>query len=317
VSVFLFVVTLLVRRVVCLSPASKSPETSSSSRRGWLRTLALSTATAVAPAVFPKMANGIINGADVSAEEAAKSGTVGLWIDLDECDICRHDVPAVGSGVLVGPRLVLSAGHCLEIPETLGGHLRRVVFTNDMFKKNAISVDVESYVRPSDVGVTTKKGKVPNDLVLIKLKKPAPESWNILHLLEEDTNSITLSGFGGADYEKVTLYGFGDAKDSEDDYSSGKLHKLQLAPISPVNPKESAFYTEVLQKTSGSCSGDSGGPAVVSSGLSGGPPDLVGVLASNTMPCTGSNALFMNPSFFRDFLRKGAAKLGAELGKPS
>ena len=83
---------------------------------------------------------------------------MGLWIDLVGCDVCRHDVPAVCTGTLIAPDLILSARHCLDIPESLNGTLSRAVFGTSVFDKDA----------PSRPVVGVKKG--PGDLVLLKLK---------------------------------------------------------------------------------------------------------------------------------------------------
>lgn len=237
-------------------------------------------------------ANAIVGGSEVSRTEAAEAGAVALWIDLEGCDICRHDVPAACSGTLISRDLVLSAQHCIDIPESLNGKLSRVVFGTDMFDRNAATVEVEKYLRPLDVGLNGE------DLVLIKLKQFAPDNWRIARLPTSPRE----------EYPRLELYGYGDAVDSPDDYTSGTLHKLQLAAVTPAGPANPAFFTFTLDRRAGSCSGDSGGPALSTKGKT-----LVGVLSSNSTPCAGNNAKFVNPIYFREFLSRASRQLGSKI----
>ena len=133
---------------------------------------------ALAAMTAPHHARAIVNGAAVSDAEAASTGTVGLYIDLEGCQVCRKGVPATCTGTLVAPDLVLSAKHCIDVPRDLNGTLTRVVFASDMLKAGAPSIDVERYVTTSDYGIET----AGNDLVLIKLKRPAPAGWRVAEL---------------------------------------------------------------------------------------------------------------------------------------
>ena len=100
----------------------------------------------------PLDADAVINGASVSKAEAAAAGAVGLWIDLANCTVCRHDVPAACSGTLISEDLVLSAKHCLDIPEELNGTLSRVVFSNSLFDKAAESSPVAAFRIAAELG---------------------------------------------------------------------------------------------------------------------------------------------------------------------
>ena len=81
-----------------------------------------------------------------------QAGAVGLWIDLQGCSVCRHDVPAACSGTLIAPDLVLSARHCLDIPRELNGTLDRVVFSNNLLDPKAPSSKVLDVRVPADYG---------------------------------------------------------------------------------------------------------------------------------------------------------------------
>ena len=62
------------------------------------------------------------------------------------------------------------------MPESLGGTLSKIQFTDDMFSRGAVDIPVASYLRPADVaGLELSKEPLANDLVLIKLAKKAPQ----------------------------------------------------------------------------------------------------------------------------------------------
>ena len=50
----------------------------------------------------------MVRGDSVDNAEAAATGSVGLWIDLTDCSVCRKGLPATCSGTLIAPDLVLS-----------------------------------------------------------------------------------------------------------------------------------------------------------------------------------------------------------------
>ena len=60
------------------------------------RTLSLVAGAAFSLTAAPA-AQAVIGGAAVTAKAAAQVGAVALWIDLEGCEICRHDVPAACS----------------------------------------------------------------------------------------------------------------------------------------------------------------------------------------------------------------------------
>jgi len=214
---------------------------------------------------------------------------------MDDCSVCKKGLPAACTGVLIGPQLVLSASHCLDMTDGLGGKLTKVVFGTSLLDSDARSIPVERYVLASKYGI--ERG---NDLMLIRLSEPAPPEWKVQRI------STTENG----EYPPISVFGFGDTVDDENTYSAGTLRKLQLQTISPVG--EPTFLTMVFDKKTGTCNGDSGAAALVTgTGSRGGDTQsIVGVLSSNTVPCTGSNALFVSPSNFGNFIRRGCKDLG-------
>ena len=282
---------------------------------------------ALAAVTAPHHARAIVNGAAVTDAEAASTGTVGLYIDLEGCQVCRKGVPATCTGTLVAPDLVLSAKHCIDVPRDLNGTLTRVVFASDMLKAGAPSVDVERYVTTSDYGIET----AGNDLVLIKLKRPAPAGWRVaelpLGLLPEKAEFEEARRAGspffpdGLGFPTVTTYGYGQ-QSSEGTvdiakYKAGELKRIDVDVRSEVRPYAPAFLTTPVNKKAGTCAGDSGGPALVvvlADPLGRGARQLLlGVQAAASTPCEGNQAIFVYPDAFRTFLLKASKELGSPL----
>lgn len=281
---------------------------------------------ALAAMTAPHHARAIVNGVAVSDAEAASTGTVGLYIDLEGCQVCRKGVPATCTGTLVAPDLVLSAKHCIDVPRDLNGTLTRVVFASDMLKAGAPSIDVERYVTTSDYGIET----AGNDLVLIKLKRPAPAGWRVaelpLGLLPEKAEFEEARRAGspffpdGLGFPTVTTYGYGQ-QSSEGTvdiakYKAGELKRIDVDVRSEVRPYAPAFLTTPVNKKAGTCAGDSGGPALVvlQDPLGRGARQLLlGVQAAASTPCEGNQAIFVYPDAFRTFLLKASKELGSPL----
>lgn len=145
-----------------------------------------------------------------------------------------------------------------------------------------------------------------NDLMLIRLAAPAPSAWTVQPIAPPPGRAA--GAVATDEFPQLDVLGFGDSVDDETRYSAGVLGRLRLQAISPVS--SATFLTMVLDKQAGTCSGDSGAAAIVAGGRGADARrGVVGVLSSNSLPCTGSNGLFVSPAAFADFLRKGAADL--------
>lgn len=267
----------------------------------------------------------IVNGESVSDAEAASSGSVGLWIDLSGCSVCRKNVPATCSGTLVAPTLVLSARHCLDTPKALNGTLERVVFGSDMFSSK-MSRDVVAVASTSDYGIET----TGNDLILIKIASPAPSTWRTVELPlgllpaknEQEEARRRKSPFypDGLGFPSLVTYGYGQQSTSgtvdPGKYSAGALKRIGVQVRSEIRPWAAGFLTTPLDSGTGTCAGDSGGGALAvlqdpkGRGLR---QVLVGVQAMASSPCENNQQVFVNPAAFAEFLLQASKDLGAPL----
>ena len=247
----------------------------------------------------------VIKGYDTTLSEAHQVGAVALWIDLTGCDVCRHDVPAACSGTLIADDLVLSAQHCVDIPETLNGKLTKVVFGTNIFDKKATSVPVARYLRPSDVpGLKLSDAPLANDLLLVKLARPAPKAWRRV--------SVGLARQTPEAYSDIMrIYAYGDRIESDEDYTSGLLRSVDLVNTTPRISTDSKFLAKPLRGGgTGVCNGDSGGAALLLDEAK--LPAVAGILSSTSLPCAGSTSVLINPAFgpLAEFVRKGSRALG-------
>ena len=298
----------------CLKPRTVPPSSSlRMSQQGTSSLLQRSSLTrrtafalgAALPFATAKPNRAVIAGYDTTLSEAHQTGAVALWIDLTGCDVCRHDVPAACSGTLIADDLVLSAQHCVDIPETLNGKLTKVVFGTNIFDKKATSVPVARCLRPSDVpGLKLSDAPLANDLLLVKLARPAPKAWRRV--------AVGLARQTPEAYSDIMrIYAYGDRIESDEDYTSGLLRSVDLVNTSPRISTDSKFLAKPLRGGgTGVCNGDSGGAALLLDEAK--LPAVAGILSSTSLPCAGSTSVLINPAFgpLAEFVRKGSRALG-------
>ncbi|WP_157069774.1 DNA/RNA non-specific endonuclease [Sandaracinus amylolyticus] len=201
-----------------------------------------------------RMAERILGGAPAAAGEFPDCACIELEGRGWQC-----------SGVLIAPRLVLSAAHC-----DAAGRVTRVLLggrsVHGIFLESGDVVEAEGSVRHHEY----RRGIPGGDLVLVVLAKEAKQAALSIASREElmKENEITAVGFGNADQWGST--GFGEKRKA-------------ILPLGPVPPRDSVSAYEGLARTLNysprlefvagrkgldidTCNGDSGGPVYVKIG---------------------------------------------------
>jgi len=272
----------------------------------------------------------IVGGDKVSDAEAAAAGVVGLYIDLDGCDVCRKGVPAVCTGTLIAPNLVLSSKHCADVATSLNGTVSKLVFASEMLGASAQTREIEKILSTSDYGI-----KIPppgDDVLLIKMKGEAPTPWRPVELplgllpVKSELREAESRGSpfypDGLGFPEVITYGYGQVdvagERNADLYQAGSLRRLAVQVRSKVRPWAPAFLTTPTKRGTGTCSGDSGGAALLllkdpaGRGLR---QLLLGVQAAVSKPCIDNQAIFVYPQSFEEFLVKASRDLGTPISQ--
>merc|ERR1712151_22336 len=165
---------------------------------------------------------------------------------------------------------------------------------------------------------------VNNNLVLLKLDRPAPAAWKPVTLAlqlvptkeEQDAARAKDSPLypDGIGLPIATAFGYGDKtpegefKNEEKLYGMSRQTNVEIK--SEVRPWAPGFLAEPVRKTSGLCSGDAGGAAMISMvdpKISGGTINLqIGVLSAFEKPCVGNKNVYMNVQYFAPFITKAS-----------
>lgn len=222
----------------------------------------------------------IVGGTKVSANDAITASTVALVTPKGK-SFC--------TGSLIGPKLVVTASHCLvdhvgELsvafgtvaksgsikPENL--RLASKFFVHEDYNTDAMDEDVPT--------------NAPNDIALIFLKEEAPRGYKPVSVLKDgddvaEGEVLTLAGFG------LTHYLFG---------SSGTLRKVntKIKTLMP-NVKELEFGEKTNMSA---CMGDSGGPAFI---VRNNKLTLIGVTSRGSGKCD-STGIYTDVRYFGSWL---------------
>jgi secreted trypsin-like serine protease len=177
------------------------------------------------------------------------------------------------TGTLIHKNFVVSAAHCLA---NFRGTLY-IGFGRSSSEFKYVKADSFA-VNPGYTGSFNKS--VPADISVIELSAPAPAGYNPVGIFKGTVaRGATLS-----------LAGFGQT----DSGGSGRLYYTSVGVTSQTNNE-----ITVYQGGTGSCYGDSGGPAYVSSGST---LQVVGATSRGQAGCTGSS-IYTNVAYHLNWLR--------------
>lgn len=182
----------------------------------------------------------VFGGRDATKADLIGNSVVGVVVpDKDKYDVC--------TGVLIAPKVVLTAGHCMT------GEIKKifVVFSRVLMhppksKRRALA----AFAVPGGSEPRMSRTKANQDIALIGLDRPAPSPATPLPVslipLEPHAEGVMVGGFG------VTRYIHAKGRETG---NAGLALRLSAADI--------LDWSDVItldQRKSGACKGDSGGP---------------------------------------------------------
>ena len=253
--------------------------------------------------------SGILGGVDSTAAYQKENGVVGFYIFSK--DAKENMSVAICSGSLIRHDVVLTAAHCLVVPE---GN----TFVSIMVFLGVDSKEIMDQVQNNDLanvrGVKNAilheryDGSGPNDIALLLLTSEAPANYAIAQLPSsvpglkvEKGSLLSFAGFGVSTYEISTK--------KNNVGGDGRLRHVVGIPVLGLMSQN----TEIVLDQSGgkaACHGDSGGPAYLQD-----PKTkknvLVGITSRGEEPCN-SRIIYGSVAAFERWIDTNIPKLTEE-----
>ncbi|HET9237921.1 MAG TPA: trypsin-like serine protease [Oligoflexus sp.] len=213
---------------------------------------------------------------DTTSETKIINGTLapdGGAIEQSTVALASSNGQVFCTGTLIDKRFVVSAGHCLA-------NYRGTLYIG--FGRSSTEF---KYVKAADYAVNPAytgsfNKSVPSDISVIELSAAAPAGYNPVAIYK---GSITRGS-------NLALAGFGQTQSG----GSGRLYYTSVS-VSGTTSNEITVY----ENGTGSCYGDSGGPAYVSSG---GRLLVIGATSRGETGCRGSS-IYTNVAYHLNWLR--------------
>jgi secreted trypsin-like serine protease len=153
------------------------------------------------------------------------------------------------SGVVITPRVVLTAAHCVVSIDNL-----RIYYRGESGEAELREVEATA-VHPSYHADAAARRIVSIDLALIKTKSPLAARFTPASL--EESSSPTIG-------QPLRIFGYGVAREG-DGTSAGVLRGADLTTRAPLSPIL-LWADDPTHSGAGACTGDSGGPIVSAGG---------------------------------------------------
>ncbi|QDK46231.1 hypothetical protein DOM22_14190 [Bdellovibrio sp. ZAP7] len=191
---------------------------------------------------------GIINGYDVSANEAYAASTVGLVAQTRDGSIAAYC-----TGTLISNDLVVTAAHCADVFERAP---TKILFgaTLPSDWNDSRLVEIEEAISHRDFGMNERTQRTINDVAVVKLLGGAPQGYTPVPIWDD--------GHALKPGHAMTLVGWGRMSETK----TIKTTVLQKTEVEFVQIRDLDIVVNQTRGT-GACNGDSGGPAYLETSM--------------------------------------------------